>query len=304
MAYYPFRDLGFKGLAVVLAVLLWLSVTAQPVVERGLQVPLDLENVPGGLAIAGDLPETIDVRVRGLSTIVNSLGSGDVVVVLDLSSERPGRRLFDLFASRIDAPSGVQVTSVFPATLTLMLEPAGAPRTVAIVPDIEGTPAEGFTMGRITTEPPTVDVIGPETRLQELREALTEPVSVNGAAQRVEVEVTVGVADQTLRPVTPLSARVTVEIVPAPLERTLHDVPVLPRATAGASAPIIEPEKITVGLRGPRSLIRELDAAAVRAYVDLDDLRPGRYSRPVTIESSGELSVTHIDPPFVLITLR
>ena len=304
MAYHPFRDLWLKGLAVALAVLLWFSVVVQPVVERGLQVPLDLENVPDGLAIAGDLPETIDVRVRGLSTIVNVLESGDVVAVLDLSGERPGRRLFDLFASRIDAPSGVQVTSVFPATLTLTLEPAGAPRTVAIVPDIEGTPAEGFTMGRITTEPPTVDVIGPETRLQELREALTEPVLVNGAVQRVEAEVTVGMADPTLRPVAPLSARVTVEIVPAPLERTLHDVPVLLRATAGASVPIIEPEKITVGLRGPRSLIRELDAAAVRAYVHLDDLRPGRYSRPVTIESSGELSVTHIDPPFVLITLR
>ena len=304
MAYHPFRDLGLKGLAVALAVLLWLSVAAQPVVERGLQVPLNLENVPGGLAIAGDLPETIDVRVRGLSTIVNGLESGDVVAVLDLSGERSGRRLFDLFASRIDAPSGVRVTSVFPATLTLTLEPAGAPRTVAIVPDIEGTPAEGFTMGRITTEPQTVDVIGPETRLQELREALTEPVSVNGAAQRVKAEVTVGVADPTLRPVTPLLARVTVEIVPVPLERTLHDVPVLPRAPAGASAPVIEPDKITVGLRGPRSLIRELDATAVRAYVDLDDLRPGRYSRPVTIESSGELSVTHIDPPFVLITLR
>ena len=304
MAYHPFHDLGLKGLAVALAALLWLSVAAQPVVERGLQVPLELENVPGGLAIAGDLPETVDVRVRGSSTIVSGLESGDVVAVLDLSGERPGRRLFDLFASRIDAPSGVQVTSVFPATLTLTLESAGAPRTVAIVPDIEGTPAEGFTIGRITTEPPTVDVIGPEVRLQELREALTEPVSVNGAAQRVEAEVTVGVAEPTLRPVTPLSARVTVEIVPAPLERTLHDVPVLPRETARASAPVIEPDTITVGLRGLRSLIRELDAAAVRAYVDLDGLGPGRYSRPVTIELSEELSVTHIDPPFVLITLR
>ena len=232
MAYHPFRDLGLKGLAVALAALLWLSVAAQPVVERGLQVPLELENVPGGLAIAGDLPETVDVRVSGSSTIVSGLESGDVVAVLDLSGERPGRRLFDLFASRIDAPSGVQVTSIFPATLTLTLESAGAPRTVAIVPDIEGTPADGFTIGRITTEPATVDVIGPDVRLQELREALTEPVSVNGATQRVEVEVTVGVAEPTLRPVTPLSARVTVEIVPAPLERTLHDVPVLSRETA------------------------------------------------------------------------
>ena len=303
MVYHPFRDLWLKGLAVGLAVVLWLNVAGRPVVERGLQVPLHFENVPSGLAIAGDLPETITVRVQGPSALVNGLEPREVVAVLDLSDERPGRRLFDLFAGRIDVPPGVEVTSVLPGTLTLTLEPAGALRAVTIVPDIEGVPAEGFEVGRITTEPSTVDVVGPETRLNELREALTEPVSVDGFTQRVESVVTVGVVDPALRLAAPLSAWVTVEIVPALLERTFHDVPVLTRSTARASTPIIEPDRITVGLRGPRSLVGELDATAVRAYVELDGLPPGRYNRPVTVESNEELGVMHIDPPFVQITL-
>ena len=98
MAYQPFRDFGLKGLAVGLAALLWLSVAGQPLVERGLQVPLEFENVPSGLEIAGNLPSTVQVRVRGSSPIVSGLEVGEVVAILDLEGERPGRRLFDLFA--------------------------------------------------------------------------------------------------------------------------------------------------------------------------------------------------------------
>ena len=152
--------------------------------------------------------------------------------------------------------------------------------------------------------PQTVEVIGPETRLQRLREALTEPVSVEGASDRVESEVAVGVADPTLRLEAPLSASVTVEIVPAPLERTLHDVPVLVRESGGVSRFVVDPEQITVGVRGPRNLVRDLDTTVVQAYVDLAGLRPGRYNLPVTVESTGELSITHIDPASVSITLR
>ena len=304
MAYHPLRDLSLKVLAVGIAVILWASVAGEPAIERGIEVPLEFENVPPTLEIGGQPPDTVRVRLRGPAGIVNGLRPGDVAAVLDLRDERPGRRLFDLFAGRIQAPSGVEVTSVVPATLTLILERAGLARTVPIVPDITGVPAEGFAVGRISIEPPTVAIIGPETTLRELGEALTEPVSVADRTSRVASVVTVGVADPTLRLETPLSARVMVEIVPAPVERTLYDVPVLTRETERASTSTIEPEHITVGVRGPRISLRELDSAAVQAYVNLAGLGPGHYNLPVTVESNGELRVTHIDPPFVRITLR
>ena len=304
MAYHPFRDLSLKMLAVGIAVLLWASVTGEPIIERGVEVPLEFENVPSALEIAGQPPDTVRVRLRGSAGIVGNLKPGDVAAVLNLSDERPGRRLFDLFAGRIQAPSGVEVTSVVPATLTLTLEPAGLARTVPVVPDITGVPAEGFAVGRISAQPPTVEIVGPETTLLELDEALTEPVSVADATSRVESVVTVGVADPTLRLETPLSARVTVEIVPAPVERTLHDVPVLTPEGERVSTLTIEPEHITVGVRGPRTTVRTLDRAAVKAHVNLAGLGPGQYNLPVTVELSGELRVTHIDPPFVHVTLR
>ena len=299
-----FHGLGLKLVALGVAVLLWLSVAGEPIVERGLQIPLEFENVPEALNIAGAPPDTVRVRVRGSSSVVSGLEPGEVVAVLDLAGERPGHRLFDMFAGRVQAPFGIEVAQVVPATITLTLERAGSPRTVRIVPDIEGQPAEGFVAGGISTVPATVDVIGPESRLAELTEALTEPVSVGGKSDRVQAVVAVGVADPMLRLVTSTTAEVTVDIVPAPLERTLHEVPVLVRNAEGRGPTRVEPATITVSVRGSRITVRELDTSAVEAYVDLAGLPSAQYNLPVMVESRHEIGITHIDPPFVRITLR
>ena len=307
MAYHPFRDFWLKAVAVTLAVMLWLSVGDEPVVERGLDVPLEFENIPFGLRIVDDPPNTVRVRVRGSSSVVSRLEAGEVVAVLDLVDERAGQRLFDMFADRVVVPPGVEVSNVVPATVTLTLEAAGRARTVPVVPNIEGTPAEGLVVGRITTIPATVDVVGPENRLSTLREALTEPISIEGASVSLVADVTVGVAEQTLRLVEPLSARVEVEIVPAPVERTIHDVSLSWRDSSDSRRASMEPDRVDVGVRGSRESMREVDPDAVQAFIDLTVLagRPaGQYNLPVAVESIDGLRVTHIDPPSVQVVLR
>ncbi len=296
------RDLALKLLALALAVTFWIQVAGQPVVERGIDVPLGFENVPERLYVGGDLPDSVRVRVRGAANIVSGLQPGDVVASIDLAGERPGRRLFDMFAGRVRVPFGVEATQVFPATIAVSLEPAGAPRMVTVVPDIQGRPADGFAVGRISATPATVEVVGPESRIAGLTEALTEPVSIDGASGRVRTTVTVGVSDPMVRLRTPGSAQVTVEIVPAPAERILRAVPV--RVNGGARAASIEPDSITVVVRGPRDRLDALEDAGVGAFVDLAGFRPGRYNLPVTIVAGAGVGVTHIDPSRVRVTVR
>ena len=296
------RDLGLKLLAFALAVAFWIQVAGQPVVERGIDVPLGFQNVPRLLHVGGDPPDTVRVRVRGASSIVGGLQPGDVVAAIDLDGERSGRRLFDMFAGRVRAPFGVEIVQVVPATISVSLEPAGAPRVVRVVPDIEGRPAEGFAVGGVTALPATFEVVGPAGRLVDLTEALTEPVSIAGASGRVRETVTVGVADPVVRLRTPGSAEVTVDIVPAPLERTLPAVPV--RAGESPRTVSVEPEAVRVDVLGPRDRVQALDATAVEAFVELAGLQPGRYNLPVTVESSPAVGVTRIDPSRVTVIVR
>ena len=62
----------------------------------------------------------------------------------------------------------------------------------------------------MTSNPATVEVVGPESSLRGLDEAMTEPISVAGATRPVREVVTIGVADPAVRLRTPQTAEVTV----------------------------------------------------------------------------------------------
>src|SRR5436305_9388556 len=95
-ALWPFRHFGLKVLSLGLAILLWMAVAGEETVERGLRVPLELQQVPAGLELTGEVPTAVDVRVRGASGTLSRVAAGDVVAVVDLRTARAGRRLFPL----------------------------------------------------------------------------------------------------------------------------------------------------------------------------------------------------------------
>ena len=303
MRYNPFRNLGLKILAIALASLLWLTVAGQHVVERSLRVPLEFRNMPHPLEIVGNTPDTIDVRVRGSSAVLTRLQPGEIVAVLDLSGARSGVRLFQVRPDEVRAPFGVAVTQVVPSTLSLELE-VQARRRVPVVPAIEGQPAPGFVVGSKAVEPAMVEIIGPESRVRQVSEATTEPVSIRDARARVRDTVNVGVIDSAVRLADPTSAHVTVEIGRAPVERVVTDVPIRWRNLPPGLSAQLAPNLTSVKVRGTQDLVDGLRPDAILAYVDLEGLGAGRYNLRVQIDQTGRFGVDTIDPADVTVTIR
>jgi YbbR domain-containing protein len=213
MAYHPFRNLGLKFLSTCIAAMLWLVVAGERVVERVLRAPVEFQNLPNGLELVGNLPDTVEVRLRGSSGALTRMAAGDLAAVLDLRTARPGRRLFHLTPSQVTVPYGINVVQVGPSTVTMEFETSGV-RTVPVEPNIEGRPAEGFEVTAVVSDPQTVQVAGPESALKRLDAVVTEPVTVTDESRSVREVVTIGVQDASLRLVTPQTAVVTVTISP------------------------------------------------------------------------------------------
>ena len=189
MRYHPFAHAGLKVVSVGLACLLWIMVSSQRAsVERGLRIPLELQNLPGHLEMIEPPQESVDVRVRGTADTLGRIAPGDLVATIDLSSAQPGRRLFHLSPERVKAPFSVAVMQVTPSTLAIRFEPA-ASRIVPVMPAVEGEPAPGFMVGKVAADPPTVEVVGPESILRRVTEAITEPLWVGSASSDVQSSV-------------------------------------------------------------------------------------------------------------------
>lgn len=303
MAYHPFRNLGLKTLAVAAATLLWLSVSSDPLVERSLRVPLEFQNVPANLEIVGDVPATVDVRVRGTARQVGAIEPGQGVAVLDLKGARSGARLFNLLNDDVRLPFGVQVVQVNPSTVSLSIERTGAKR-VPVVPVVTGEPPEGYSRGPATVDPAEVEVVGPESRLLKLAAATTDSVSIADQRQTVRDRVTVGVNDPTLRLRTPVTAVVTVEVVQATIERSIEGVPLRFANLGAGHRAVALPPRVAVVVRGGRDMLADLDAEGIEVTVDCAGLSPGRYTLPVRFATPDRFTIVSTDPARVTVRVR
>jgi YbbR domain-containing protein len=301
-AIWPFRHFGLKLLSLALGLSLWMVVSGEETVERGFRVPLEIQQFPPGLELQGEPPSTVDVRLRGASSTLARVSPGDIVAVLDLRGARVGGRLFHLTSDQVHAPFGVEVVQISPATIAMVFENSKT-RSVRIRPAIEGKPAPGYVVGQIAVEPDSVDVVGPESAVNRATEALTEPLSVAGAREAVNGTVTVGLIDPALRLKTTRAARVTVRVVPAPVERTLRALPVHLRNLAANLSAQAVPSVVEVSLRGSHEGLNRLEADEVVAYVDVAGLGSGEYTLTVRAEAPREAGATRIEPATVQVRI-
>ncbi len=156
----------------------------------------------------------------------------------------------------------------------------------------------------MSSDPGTVEVIGPESRLKRLTEATTEPVSVTDATETVRDEVAIGVVDSVLRLARPTSAVVTASVTPAPVARILTDVSVRIRNLSVSLSAQLDPSVVSIRIGAPRDVTLALKTHSIDAYIDLTGLEPGRYDLPVRTALPQEVGVTGIDPPTVEVTVR
>jgi YbbR domain-containing protein len=193
------------------------------------------------------------------------------------------------------------VVQITPSAVAMEFE-RSATRQLPVAPAVDGRPAPGFVVGARAAEPATVEVVGPESAVKRATEVVTEPVSVAGARDRVRETVTLGILEPSLRLKSTRSAVVTVQIVTAPMERTVRSRPVHLRNVSSGLTAQAEPASVDVTLRGSREALGGFDADEVSAYVDLGGLGAGTYQLAVHADAR-EAGVTRIEPAMVQIRI-
>jgi YbbR domain-containing protein len=211
MRWHPFRHFGLKVAALALGTLLWFIVSGQQVV-RSVSAPVLYLHTPDGLQLTGHPVQEVNVHIKGGYGQISQLARNEVAVAVDLTDQEPGTVVLPLSPNQVSAPLGIDVTQVDPSELTVLLERAGA-APLPIVPLIDGMPAPGYAIGKITVEPAIAIVVGPLRRLEAVKSATTEAVLVEGATRDVTKTVGIGVTDAELRLRDARTARVTVQIV-------------------------------------------------------------------------------------------
>ena len=112
---------GVKALAVLLAVLVWLSVVLERPGEVKLTVPVSLERMPATLWLDSPPPSELQVIVSGPRILLFFLPFRTVRCEIDLTGASSGEISIAPTQGSFDLPPELKVERVFPEWVTVVL---------------------------------------------------------------------------------------------------------------------------------------------------------------------------------------
>lgn len=187
MRKWVLHNLGLKLLSVFLATFLWVVVLGEQKVDVTVNVPLTL-NFPPALMLVNDVPETLEVHLRGPKTLVTSLAPREVTVSEPPGQLAEGENFIPIREEMVRAPRGIQVMDVAPHRIRVVLE-ALSERDIEVSPRVEGVPAAGFVVRRVISVPARVRMSGPTSEIRRLTQVRTLPVNLSGQMASFSAQV-------------------------------------------------------------------------------------------------------------------
>jgi YbbR domain-containing protein len=203
------KNTTIKVISLILAIILWVFVKSKSGGEVGLVVPLEFYRVPSSLIVTNVTDEAINVRITGSVIQLQRLPTREIRARIDLSRARPGTNSFDILPDNFNISKGLDITQISPSSVKVELDHV-IEKMVHVKPVVQGKPARGYRVSKITVEPPFITLQGAEGQLTRLKEIMTEEVNVSDLKETVEVEVPLRIADLRLKKAVKRTVKVTI----------------------------------------------------------------------------------------------
>jgi YbbR domain-containing protein len=212
------KNTTIKVISLVLAIILWVFVKSKSGGEVGLVVPLEFYRVPSRLIVTTVSDEAINVRITGSVIQLQRLPSREMRARIDLSRARPGTNSFDILPDNFNISKSLDITQISPSSVKVELDHV-LEKMVYVKPVVQGKPARGYRVSKITVDPPSITLQGARSQLAGLKEVLTEEVDISDIKETVEVEVPLRIADLRLKKAVKRTATITIVVKEEPRKR-------------------------------------------------------------------------------------
>jgi len=302
---------SLKIASIILAVFVWMYMRSETRPEQIFSVPIEYEGLPEDLALSGDYPDSVVVRVRAPDPTLKTIGPSSFRARLRLTGARPGEMEIPMTPEMVRAPLGIQVLHVEPQVVSLTIE-RRIRRDVPVVARFKGKTAPGYENNGYTLAPDKVMIEGPESVVRAVREAVTDKVDIDG--RRESFETVVGVVPDRggVRIVSEGAATLRVNIREERITRTFAGIAMTPNLPAGVGYRVeFSPETVDVVLEGTKAALDMLSVGNIRVMLDLEGMNPREAAYAVKprvviapAEFGAHVVVHSISEPTVNVRIR
>lgn len=283
--------------------------------ETDLLVPVIFSAMPAGLTRTAFHTKSIEVRIKGTPDRVQRTGGLNLSYLVDLYADlasdpaggigsiAAGFYFVPVIKDRLALPQGIEILQITPEFITVQLD-RQVRRHLPITVVVTGEPAVGYEVERLNSEPPSVDVVGPESVVNKLTHLQTNPVDISAATGNFK---STGSLDLDLDGMA-LSVSTSLVTVGVTLRETIETVVFPDIAVTTRNGPpevLVVPSEIKITLKGPANGFKTtVSADDFQVYIDLQGLSSGVYVRPAVINVPVGLMLVDALPKNFTITVK
>lgn len=226
-------------------------------------------------------------QVRTVTSTVTVIGAESEVarvakVVLPITIENQTRDFVNSFTPVARDANGNEVTGVTitPDSVSATVPISGRGKTVTVIPQTAGEPAEGYSVTNKVANPQTVVVDGPEDVIEGMIAVNAGPVDVQGKTTTVQESAPIYDLPEGVNVIEPADGNVAVQIniSQVGVRQELSGQSVTHINLGEGLGVEIQPSEITVIVNGSDEALSALKAGDVTVQVDLVGLGPGTYT--------------------------
>lgn len=289
-----------KLLALALAVLLWVVVSAEQVTSQWIPLPLQIdENDPNFELVAQPGTEEVNVRFTGSGRDLMELAIRKPPLVLSIDRVQGEAQEFRLEPSMVQIPTqlGVNAQEVRSPLLRLEFRRLST-RTLPVRPRVDSEVAgEWALVDSLQVSPAEVQLRGPASRVELVQAVNTLPFALPATDSAFSIVVPIDTTNLAGIDLSLRQVRVTGQ-VDRVVQRRLVDVPI-----STGEGIVVRPAVVDVVLSGPRSVVETIQPGSFRVVVSIaqvpDFIPLEGLSVPLRVEQLRRGVTASVVPPAV-----
>lgn len=302
------KSVIYNGWSFLILIIISLNLpgcTPEPV-ETDLLLPVDFSNVPENMVLTAFHTDKIEIRIQATPKLIEEIKSDNTRYSVDLYTDlafdpagdtvsiEPGEYLIPVVKKRIPLRPGIRIKTTNPSYLSVTLDKKIKKRFKVIVP-YTGRPAKGHQALPATTEPDSVELTGPFSKIQSIKELKTKPIDLSDTKKSFKKKIPLDLEIPSIISKPGQLVTVSVPIRQIMMEKTLIDIPIQVKNT---QLPVqIKPPVISIKIKGPfQSLADDKILNRIESFMDLKNLKPGVYARHAYIDVPVGLMMTDASP--------